>query len=102
MRILKRLSDFIGDLIQPRRVEAVAPPPPKELRDVARESAIRAVVAEVISGPDSTLVDKATFVVGPIVVDAAAAWGAAAGSQQRAQEGRGPNRGAIDVTGRKN
>lgn len=98
MTLLQRLSDVINDLVQPRRVVHVAPPPPVELADVARSAIWRVVIAEVISGSDSTIADKATFVVAPLLIDAVALWGAEAGARDRAAEGP-VRRGSIDVDG---
>lgn len=98
--VLVWLSSFIGDLLIPRRVTPVVPPPPVEPRMVVRATLYRGLMAEVISGPDSTFVDKATFAIAPLAVDAAAAWGAAQGAEHFAARGRRPRPDAIDVEGR--
>ena len=100
-KLLDWISRFIADLLLPRRVEPVLPPPPVETREVIRDTIVRGVVAEIISGSDSTLLDKATFAVAPIVVDATAAWGAARGAEEFAAEGRRPRPEVIDVDDRR-
>ena len=100
-KLLDWISRFIADLLLPRRVEPVLPPPPVETREVIRDTIVRGVVAEIISGSDSTLLDKATFAVAPIVVDATAAWGAARGVEEFAAEGRRPRPDVIDVDDRR-
>ena len=100
-KLLDRISTFIADLLLPRRVEPVLPSSPVETREVIRDTIVRGVVAEIISGSDSTLLDKATFAVAPFAVDATAAWGAARGAEEFAAEGRRPRPDVIDVDDRR-
>jgi hypothetical protein len=78
-KLLDWISTFIADLQLPRRVEPVLPTPPVEKSEVIRDTIVRGVAAEIISGSDSTLLDKATFAVAPTSVDATAALGATRG-----------------------
>lgn len=97
MKILDLISASFRDLLVPRRVERVLPPAPVETQEIIRATLTRAMVAQIISGSDSTLLDKATFAVAPIAVDATAAWGAARGAEEFAAEGRRPRPNANDV-----
>ena len=100
MKILDLISAFFRDLLVPRRVERVLPPAPVETQEIIRATLTRAVVAQIISGSDSTLLDKATFAVAPVVVDAVAQWGANQGARDRAMYGRPQANGTVIITAR--
>lgn len=100
MKILDLVSAFIRDLLVPRRVERVLPPPPVETQQVIRATLTRAMVAQLISGSDSTLLDKATFAVAPVAVDAVAQWGADRGARDRAIDGRHQANRTVIITAR--
>jgi hypothetical protein len=100
MKILDLISAFIRDLLEPRRVESVLPPAPVETQEIIRATLTRAMVAQIISGSDSTLLDKATFAVAPVIVDAVAQWGADQGARDRAIDGRRQGSGTVIITAR--
>lgn len=100
MKILDLISAFIRDLVVPRRVEGVLPIAPVETQEILRATLTRAVVAQIISGSDSTFLDKATFAVAPVVVDAVAQWGADQGARDRAAYGRRQANGTVIITAR--
>jgi len=100
MKILDQISSIIRDLLLPRRVERVPPPPPVETQQIIRATLTRAVIAQILSGPDSTFLDKATFAVAPIAVDAVAQWGADRGARDRAMYGGNQASGPVIITAR--
>jgi hypothetical protein len=97
MKILDLVSGFFKDLVVPRRVEHVLPPTPVETQEIIRATLTRAVVAQIISGSDSTLLDKATFAVAPVIVDAVAQWGADQGARDWAKHGRPQANGTVNI-----
>ena len=99
--LLQRLSEFLLGLLQPQRIERVSPPPPVPPRDAVRGAITRLIVADIISGSDSTVLDMAVFAGAPFVVDAVVARGAEAGAREFATRGHRPRRESIDVTNRR-
>jgi hypothetical protein len=60
----------------------------------------RALIAQLISGSDSTLLDKATFAIAPVIVDAVAQHGAEQGARDRAIYGGGRPSTKVIITAR--
>ena len=93
MSISTWISEFVHDLLQPKRIDRVVPPRPPTDEEMARYLFRQAILAEVLSGEDSTYADKAMFVLGPLAVNAAATWGAQQGAQLHRQQAAGLNSG---------
>ena len=90
-----RFRRFVRDLFEPHMSRPVSPPAPTTPADVARRLAGRAVLAEVLSGPDTTLTAKVTYVLAPEYVAAAAH--RAAGRAAAGVEPRRPGPEAFEV-----
>ena len=93
MTFLNWINEFVHDLLQPKRIDRVVPPRPPTDEEMVRYLFRQAVLAEVLSGEDSTFADKAMFVLGPLAVNAAATWGAQQGAQLHRQQTLGLNSG---------
>ena len=91
------INQFVRDLTHPKRIDVVHPLRPLTDADVARAFITRAVIAQVLSGDDSTFTDKAVFVLGPVAVNAAAEWGAREGVRELNQRNSQPWNGVVDV-----
>jgi len=94
------VNKFLRDLIVPSYAVPVLPPRPVSGNDIARATVDRAIVAQLISGSKSTLLDKATFAIAPVIVDAVAQWGADQGARDRAIDGRRQGSGTVIITAR--
>ena len=94
MKLLDRITKVIEDLLTPRRSRFVGPPPPQS---VPRYLVRQTLIAQAISGADSTLVEKALFVGGPLAIDFVARRGAEAGHQDYLLNHPGRRPGVIDV-----
>lgn len=91
---------FLHDLFTPRGTRPVPPPAPRTREQYVRTVIVRGVVTQIISGPDTTLAEKAAFVFGPDVAVLAARHGAAVGARERwstTSNGSGGRPGSIDV-----
>lgn len=62
---MKWLSKLINPTVTPRQA-------PQRTNTVGLNVFVNAITAELVSGPDSTLMDKATFAVMPTVIELAA------------------------------
>ena len=94
MRLRTWLSTFVHDLLQPVAVVPIVGEPKQE--HIGRYLVRQTLIAEVISGRDSTFIDKAAFVAGPLVINAVAAAGARRGVAELHDPGIGPRSGMFD------
>lgn len=63
------------------------------LADSTRSLVTGTILAQVLAGPDSTLADKAAFVVAPLIVTSAAKSGAATGAAEARRRASAPSPG---------
>ena len=79
---MKKLGKFINSLVTPTVSSRQTPTPSKKKLTPVNEAILTYVVVQTLSGPDTTLIDKAAFVATPYVIDAVAALGAHKGYEE--------------------
>ena len=77
---------FLRDLFTPRGTIALLPPVPRTPEQVGKELLVRSLVAQVISGRDTTFLEKAAYVASPEIVSFVAHRGARSGAASRASQ----------------
>lgn len=79
---MNKLGKFISDLITPTISSRQETTTRKAKLTPVNEAILTYVAVQTMSGPDTTFLDKATFVAAPYVIDAVAGLGAQKGYEE--------------------